>query len=121
MTQNLVARSRDLGSRSIRAVQALGGGLKRGIVRGAAITAMLVIYAVGSIASIGSSALGVAGVSSLALTATATPADAWRRRRRRRRRGFRFRGFRGWAWDWGHRRRRRRRRRRRGFNLYLRF
>jgi hypothetical protein len=95
---------------------ALGHGLRRGVIRAAAITTMLVIYAAASIGSIGSSALGVAGISSVALLGTTAPANAWRRRRRRRWHPRFYYGYGDWRW-----RRRRRRRRRHGFSIYLRF
>ena len=65
MTRILVARVRSL------------------LVRGVAVVAVVLTYA---LASAGTHVLSVAGVSSLALVTTATPADAQRRRRRRRRR-----------------------------------
>ena len=89
---------------------------RRSVIRSVAIATLLVIYAVrGSIRSVPfRTYLGVAGISTLALTASATPADAWRRRRRRRRW---YRGGYCYGDDWGRRRRRRRRRRR--IHLYF--
>lgn len=104
---------------ALNAARALGFGLKRGVIRGVAIATMLVIYVAGSIGSLAPTALGVAGVSGLALTATASPADAYHRRRRRKRRWYRGHYYRGC--DWGDCYRRRRRRRRRGVTIYLRF
>jgi hypothetical protein len=91
-------------------------GLRRGVIATVAVVAMLVIYGLSTIGT----TVGVAGLSTLALTTSATPADARRRRRgwgwRRRRRG--------WGLWFGPRRRRRRRwrrrrRRRRGIYIYL--
>jgi len=56
------------------------------LIRGAAVAAVILTYALGSI---GTHVLSVAGISTLALTTTASPADArrwWRRRVWRRRR-----------------------------------
>jgi hypothetical protein len=59
------------------------------LIRGAAVAAVVLTYALGSV---GTHVLSVAGISSLALTTTATPAAArrwwgrrrvWRRRRSR--------------------------------------
>ena len=108
--QRIVGKAGQVWLRSLSCARALGHGVRRGVIRGAAVASMLVIYGVTSIGA----PLGVAGVSGLALSATATPANAWRRRRRHRW----FRGYRGYrGWGWGHRRRRRRRHR--GFSLYL--
>jgi hypothetical protein len=70
------------------------------LIRGLAVVAVVVTYAVGSVGSHVLSITGVSsllsavGVSSVVLTATATPANAgWRRRRRRRR-------WRGRRWGW---------------------
>jgi hypothetical protein len=95
----------------------LGHGVRRGIVRAVAIATMLVIYAVTSIGSIGTSALGVAGISSVALLGSTAPAQA---RRRWRRRSYRRRRHRGYYWGYPWRRRRRRwRRRRHGVGIYF--
>jgi hypothetical protein len=101
----------------------LGRTVKRGLIRSAAVTTMLVMYGAASVGTMATSTLGVAGLSGLALTSTATPASA----RRRWRRGGRWRGgyyrrrhygrrgyYYGGGWPY-------RRRRRRGFNLYLNF
>jgi hypothetical protein len=120
MTSSVAERKQaTIWSPALNAARALGFGLKRGAIRGTAIVTMLVIYVAGSLGSLAPTALGVAGVSGLALTATASPADAQRRRRRRRRRRW-YRGlyFRGAGWGYRHRRRRRRRR---GGGIYLRF
>ena len=56
------------------------------LVRGLAVTAVVLTYAAGSI---GTQVLSAVGISSLALTSSTTPAAAgwrWRRRRWRRRR-----------------------------------
>jgi hypothetical protein len=58
------------------------------LIRGAAVAAVVITYALGSV---GTHILSVAGISTLAMTTTAGPADArrwfrrriWRRRRRR--------------------------------------
>jgi hypothetical protein len=107
---------------------ALGRGVRRGMIRAVAIVTMLVIYAVTSLGSIGTSVLGTAGISSAALLATTAPAEARRRGRRRGRRRYRHRRHRGYYWGgpwyWGDSwrwRRRRRYRRRHGFGLYFRF
>jgi len=67
----------------------------RGAVRGLAVLVLVVVWSVGHI---GTYALGVVGLSSVALTTTAAPADAgWRggwRGRRWRRRGWRRRWWR---------------------------
>jgi hypothetical protein len=90
-------------------------GFRRGVIATCAVVAMLVIYGVSSVGTYG---LGLAGLSTLALTTSATTADA----RRRRRGGWRRRR-RGWGLWIGPRRRRRRRwrrrRRRRGIYLYF--
>jgi len=110
MTETIVAGAKALW----QGVRAFGRGLRRSIVAVCAVTAMIVIYGLGSIGTYG---LSLAGLSTVALTATATTADA---RRRRRRGGWRRRR-RGWGLWIGPRRRRRRRwrrRRRRGIYLY---
>jgi hypothetical protein len=59
------------------------------LIRGVAVVAVVLTYALGSV---GTQVLSVAGISSLALTTTATPAQArrwWARRRFIRRRRFR--------------------------------
>jgi hypothetical protein len=53
------------------------------LIRGLAVMAVILTYALGSV---GTQVLSVAGISTLALTTTATPAVAWRRRFVRRRR-----------------------------------
>lgn len=113
MRQENIIQSGGPWPRLIDSALVLGHRAKRGVIRSVAIATMLVIYAAGSIGSIASSALGVAGISSLALTATTTPANAWRRRRHRRRwhNGY-------YDDDWSRRRRRRRRRR---FRIHLHF
>jgi hypothetical protein len=60
------------------------------LVRGLAVAAVVLTYALGSV---GTHVAGVVGVSSLLLTTTATPAQAqrWRRYRYRRRRRRRWR------------------------------
>lgn len=112
MTEAIVAGARALW----QGVCSFGRGLRRGVVAVCAVTAMLVIYGLGSIGTYG---LSLAGISTVALTATATPADARRRRRRRRRWRRRRRGFGLWFGPRRRRRRRwRRRRRRRGIYFY---
>jgi hypothetical protein len=96
-------------------VLAIGRGVRRGAIRAVAIAAMLVAYAVTSIGSIGTTALGVVGISGAALVGTTAPAQA--RRRWRRRRSYRRRWNRGYYWG-GYRRRRRRWR---GPGIYFRF
>jgi hypothetical protein len=104
-----------------------GRSVKRGFIRSAAVATMLAMYGAASIGAMATSTLGVAGLSSLALTATATPASARRRYRRRghwgggyyrrRHRGYYGRrGYYGGLGGWPYRRRRRR-----GFNVYLQF
>ena len=125
MKQLNVVRCEGRLPRMVEAAVALGRTVKRGLIRGAAVTTMLVMYGAASVGTMATSTLGVAGLSGLALTSTATPASArrrWRRRgnywrggyyRRRHyygRRGYYYGG--GWPY---------RRRRRRGFNLYLNF
>lgn len=117
MRQQNVVPSQGLWSRLSKSALVLGHGVKSGMIRGVAIAAMLAIYVATSIGSIATSALGVAGISGLALTATATPANAHRRRWRHRRRRRWHRGY--YYGDWGWRRRRRRRRRRFGIRLYF--
>lgn len=97
----------------------LGRGARRALIATCAVVAMVVIY---TFSSIGTYGLGLAGISTLALTTSATTADARRRRRRRRRRGWRRRRG-GWGIWFGPRRRRRRRwrRRRRRRGIYLNF
>ncbi|HET6928065.1 MAG TPA: hypothetical protein VFI48_14540 [Hyphomicrobiaceae bacterium] len=127
MKQLSVVRCEGRTPHVVEAALGFGRTVKRGLIRGAAVATMLAMYAAASVGSMATSTLGVAGLSSLALTATATPASArrrWRRRggywrggyyRRRRhygRRGFYYGGA-GWPYY--------RRRRRRGFNLYLNF
>ena len=113
MRQENIIQSNGSWPRLINSALVLGHRAKRGVISSVAIATMLVIYAAGSIGSIASSALGVAGISTLALTATTTPANAWRRRRRRRgwHNGY-YDDDRGW---------RRRRRRRRRFRIHLHF
>ena len=56
------------------------------LIRGAAVTAVVLTYALGSV---GTHVLSMAGISTLALTTTASPVEArrwWRRRIWRRRR-----------------------------------
>jgi hypothetical protein len=53
------------------------------LIRGLAVVAVVLTYALGSI---GTHVLSVAGISTLAVATTATPADAWWRRRVVRRR-----------------------------------
>ena len=67
------------------------------LVRGLAVVAAVMLYAVSTVGShvLSVTGLTVASVSGLTLITTTTPADARRRRRRRRRR----RGGR-WFWDW---------------------
>jgi hypothetical protein len=115
--QIVVPSSGGLVLRTIETALALGRGVRRGVIRAVAIATMLVIYAVTSLGSIGTSVLGVAGVSSAALLATTAPANA--RRRWRRGRG-RYRRHRGRGFYWGGFRRRRRRRYR-GPGIYFRF
>jgi hypothetical protein len=64
--------------------------LRRFLIRGLAVGAVVLTYALGNI---GTHVLSVAGVSALAVTTTATPADAWYRRRFFRRRRFRRRRY----------------------------
>src|SRR5262245_40010416 len=101
-------------------VFAFGRHVRRGLIRGVAVAAMLVMYAAASIGTMATSAIGVAGLSSLALSTTATPASAWRRRRRRYWGGYYGGGYyrrRRYGWGYPYRRRRRRR----GVNFYLTF
>lgn len=67
-----------------------------------AVIAMMIAYGVTTVGSMGATALGIAGVTSVAtLTAASTPAHAYRyRRRRRARRRYRRRRRRGWYWGW---------------------
>jgi hypothetical protein len=111
-------------------VLALGRRVRRGVIRTVAIATMLVIYAVTSLGSIGTSTLGVVGISGAALMGTAAPAEARRGRRRGRHRGRWRRRGRGFYWGgpwrgrglyWGDPWRRRRRRRGHGFGLHFRF
>jgi hypothetical protein len=115
--QIIVPSSSGLVPKVIDRALALGRGVRRGVIRAVAIATMLVVYAVTSIGSIGTSALGVAGVSSVALLGSTAPAQA---RRRWRRRHHRRRWHRGiyWGGPW---RRRRRWRRHRGPAIYFRF
>jgi hypothetical protein len=101
MKEAILARSREI----LQTLQSLARGLRRGVIAACAAIALIVIYGVGFI---GSNALSVVGISSLALTTTAKPADAGDRRRqrgdrgdRRRRRGRRrARRRRGNDWEW---------------------
>jgi hypothetical protein len=66
-----------------------------------AVIAMMIAYGVTTVGSMGATALGIAGVTSVAtLTAASTPAHAqrWRRRRRRGRRRRRRRRRGVWYW-----------------------
>jgi hypothetical protein len=127
--QIVVPSAGGLVPRIVDGARALGRGVRRGIIRAAAIVAMLAIYVGTSLGSLGTSALGVVGVSGAALVGSATPADAWGGwRRRRHHRWRRHRGYYGWGWGhrgyygWGWRHRRRRRwRRRRPFGIYFHF
>ena len=75
---------------SILAMLSAAGHL---VVRGLAVGALVVMW---SASHIGTYALGVAGITTVALTTTATPADAgWRGR---------WWGRRGWWWRRGWRR-----------------
>lgn len=69
-----------------------------------AVIAMMIAYGVTTVGSMGATALGIAGVTSVAtLTAASPPAHAYRyryRRRRRARRRYRRRRRRGWYWGW---------------------
>ena len=67
-----------------------------------AVIAMMIAYGVSTVGSMGATALGIAGVTSVAtLTASSTPAHAQRYRRRRRSRRRRRRRRRGgWYWGW---------------------
>jgi hypothetical protein len=67
-----------------------------------AVIAMMIAYGVTTVGSMGATALGIAGVTSVAtLTAASTPAHAYRyRRRRRARRRYRRRRRGGWYWGW---------------------
>ena len=77
--------------------------VRKVVVGTVAVVAMMVAYGVSTLGSMGATALGIAGVTSVAtLTAASTPAHAYRYRRRRR-----------------SRRRRRRRRRRGGWYSYF--
>jgi hypothetical protein len=60
--------------------------LRSFLIRGLAVSAVVLTYALGSI---GTHVLTVAGISTLAVSTTATPADAWWRRRVWRRRRYR--------------------------------
>lgn len=120
--QVVVASGSGLVPRTIETTLALGRGVRRGMIRAVAIATMLGIYAVTSIGSIGTSVLGVAGVSTATLLATTAPAEArrrWRRGRYRRHRG-RYRRHWGRGIYWGGPWRRRRRRRYRGPGIYFR-
>ena len=59
------------------------GSLRTFLIRGLAVVAVVLTYALGSI---GTQVLSVAGISTLTVATTATPAQAWWRRRRWRRR-----------------------------------
>jgi hypothetical protein len=52
--------------------------LRRFLIRGLAVVAVVLTYALGNI---GTHVLSVVGISTIAVTTTATPADAWWRRR----------------------------------------
>ncbi len=67
-----------------------------------AVIAMMIAYGVSTVGSMGATALGIAGATSVAtLTAASTPAQAHRyRRRRRARRRYRRRRRGGWYWGW---------------------
>lgn len=75
------------------------GRAKALLVRGLAVAAVVLTYALGGV---GTQILSTVGVSSLVLATSATPADAqWRRRRRWRRRRYwapRRRWRRRWWW-----------------------
>lgn len=90
-------------------------GLRRAVVGTIAVIVMMVAYGVSTLGAIGSSALGLAGITAATtIAATSTPAQA-RRWRRRRRWG------RGRRWHRGRRWRRGRYRRRRRGGVYLYF
>ena len=64
----------------------LVAALRSFLIRGLAVVAVVLTYALGSV---GTHVLTIAGVSTLAVATTATPADAWWRRRRVWRRRWR--------------------------------
>jgi len=93
---------------AVQKVSAFGMSVARNIrkilVGTIAVIAMMIAYGVTTVGSMGATALGIAGVTSVAtLTAASTPAHAHRyryRRRRRARRRYRRRRRRGWYWGW---------------------
>lgn len=117
MKQETAGLHQVLGQRLVGAACAFGNGVRKGMIRSVAIVTMLMLYVVSSVGAMAPAALGVVGVSGLALTTSATPADAHWRRRRRRRRWYRG-GY--YPYYYGGYRHRRRRRRRRGVGIYLR-
>ena len=80
-------------------VEAMAEKIRSFMVRGLAVIAVVLTYALGNV---GTQVLSVAGISAVGVTATATPANAWRRFRHRRffvhRRFFRRRRFRRRWW-----------------------
>ena len=78
--------------------------IRKVLVGTIAVIAMMIAYGVSTVSSMGATALGIAGVTSVAtLTAASTPAHAYRyryRRRRRARRRYRRRRRGGWYWGW---------------------
>lgn len=70
-------------------LSSLASGVSRGVIRGLAVVVLLAVCAVSNLATSVGTYLGVAGISTLALTMTSTPADAGYRRRWRRRRWWR--------------------------------
>lgn len=77
----------------------LASKLRSCVVRGIAVTAVVLTYAVGSV---GTQVIGAAGLSSIVLGTSTTPADAqwWRGRWRGWRGGGGWRGWRGRRWWW---------------------
>jgi len=73
------------GDNMARSMSVMLGSVAHGLVRGLAAAALIVVWSVGSVGTY----LGVAGLSSLALTSSTATAEAgwgwgWRRRRWRR-------------------------------------
>ncbi len=93
---------------AVQKVSAFGVSVARNIrkilVGTIAVIAMMIAYGVSTVGSMGATALGIVGVTSVAtLTATSTPAQAHRhryRRRHRSRRRYRRRRRGGWYWYW---------------------
>jgi hypothetical protein len=100
MTEAVLAASREI----FQSMKSLASGFRRRAIAACAATALVLIYGVGFI---GSQALSVIGISTIALTTTAKPAEAGDKKRhrgdrgRRRKRGrHRRRRRRGNIWEW---------------------